>query len=303
MEFREITIKDKDIIQRYLNLDSAFMAERNFAGLFLWCDHYKVKMCIEDDCLYLCSEQSDDSFIIFPPFTKNDFKHATIKLLNYAKTKSLPILINSISAPQREKLTLCFGLDAFEFEENRAAMDYIYKAEDMMWLSGKKFSAKRNHINKFLSLYDNRWIYEDMDAGKHFDEIINFQIEWAKRRGDATGENTPETLSIKKALTYFDDLDLRGGILRVDGTMIAFTIGKKVSNLLFGVMYEKADISFEGSYAMINQQFAQHNFEGVSFVNREEDLGLEGLRKAKLSYNPIELTVKYSAKVNLDKIL
>lgn len=302
MEFRKFTIDDIDVVQSYLDIDGAFMAERNFVGLFLWCDHYKVKMCIEDDCLYMCSDRSEEYFMVFPPFTRGDFRKAFVKLIEYARTKNEYILVNSVSEVQKEKLIGLFGEDAFEFEENRGAMDYIYSSEDLMWLRGKKFSAKRNHVNKFLGAYGDNWSFEEMDPKVHRDDIINFQITWGTSRGETDTADSPETFSIKKALDNFNRLGLKGGILRVDGKMIGFTIGKRVSDYVFGVMYEKADISYEGAYAMINQQFAQRNFEGIPYVNREEDLGIEGLRKAKLSYNPVQLTKKYLVKVDPDKI-
>ena len=302
MEFRKFTIDDIDVVQSYLDIDGAFMAERNFVGLFLWCDHYKVKMCIEDDCLYMCSDRSDEYFMVFPPFTRGDFRKAFVKLIEYARTKNEYILVNSVSEVQKEKLIGLFGEDAFEFEENRGAMDYIYSSEDLMWLRGKKFSAKRNHVNKFLGAYGDNWSFEEMDPKVHRDDIINFQITWGTSRGENDTADSPETFSIKKALDNFNRLGLKGGIIRVDGKMIGFTIGKRVSDYVFGVMYEKADISYEGAYAMINQQFAQRNFEGIPYVNREEDLGIEGLRKAKLSYNPVQLTKKYLVKVDPDKI-
>ncbi|MBR4880149.1 MAG: DUF2156 domain-containing protein [Clostridia bacterium] len=302
MEFRAFSIDDIDLVQSYLDIDGAFMAERNFAGLFLWCDHYKVKMCIEDDCLYMCSNRSDEYMMVFPPFTRGDFKKAFIKLIDYARSINDYILVNSVSESQKEKLIELFGEDAFEFEENRGAMDYIYNSEDLMWLKGKKFSAKRNHVNKFLGAYGDSWSFEKMDPLENRNEIIDFQISWGTSRGEEDTADSAETFSIKKALDNFDKLALKGGILRVNGKMVGFTIGKKVSDHVFGVMFEKADISYEGAYAMINQQFAQQNFEGIPFVNREEDLGIEGLRKAKLSYNPVQLTKKYLVKVNPEKI-
>ena len=101
MEFRNFTIDDIETVQGYLDIDGAFMAERNFVGLFLWCDHYKVKMCIEDDCLYLCSNRSDEYMMVFPPFTRGDFRQAFIKLIKYARTINENILVNSVSETQK----------------------------------------------------------------------------------------------------------------------------------------------------------------------------------------------------------
>ena len=111
MEFRNFTIDDLETVQGYLDIDGAFMAERNFVGLFLWCDHYKVKMCIEDDCLYMCSNRSDEYMMVFPPFTRGAFRQAFIRLIEYARTINENILVNSVSETQKERLIDLFGED------------------------------------------------------------------------------------------------------------------------------------------------------------------------------------------------
>lgn len=302
LEFRRIVVDDKEKMQEYLDLDGAFMTERCFANLFVWSEYYKIKVCFTENTMYLCSSHYKDYFLAFPPFTKGDFKRAVLNMLEFSNDHHEIVKFNTVSSKQREKMEKIFGKDAFTFTENRDSMDYIYSGSDLMMLHGKKFSQKRNHINKFMSEYEDTWSYEDIDIIESYDDIVKFQIEWCLAKGDKDCESLPETLAIIKTLDYFKELDLSGGILRINGKMVAFTIGVKVSDILFDVFFEKANSDINGAYAMINQQFAQNNFEGIDYINREEDMGIDGLRQAKMSYNPLELTMKYIAEPNLDCI-
>lgn len=303
MNFRKITIEDRDAVQNLMNTDPEFMNERNFSAIFLWSDYYKGKVCLEDDALYYFNEYTDGVFSFAVPLTLGNVREKFLKILEYGIESGKKLVLGSVSQNQKEYLISEFGENAFDFTESRDSMDYIYRSEDLMWLKGKKLSSKRNHINKFLSLYNDRWTYEKADLKKNREEILDFQKKWCKAHRGTDCENLPETVAIKKAIDFSDELGFVGGILRVDGQTAAFSLGRKVSDSLFNVAFEKADTDFQGSYAMINQQFAQANFEGIPFVNREEDLGIEGLRKAKLSYCPYRLTLKYTASLNLDAIL
>lgn len=294
LEFREMQISDRDMVNEYLSMDPAFMSDRTFLSLFVWCDYYKIKICKTDDTLYFEGRYGEDSIMFFVPLTKGDFQKAMQQLEEYVKTQDKPYKLYKVSKAQKTYFEKEMP-GKFEFVENRNSFDYIYNSEDLMNLVGKKYSSKRNHINKFLTQYEGEWIYENMNVKEHFDEIMQFQVEWCKNHGDEDCENLPETLAIKKTLTYFDELGCAGGILRVRGKIAAVTIGKKTSDKLFSVMFEKGDIFVNGCYPMINQQFAQNNFSGIPFVNREEDMGIEGLRKSKQSYYPAELTLKYIA--------
>lgn len=181
----------------------------------------------------------------------------------------------------------------FEFDYSRNYFDYIYLREDLATLKGKKFHQKRNHVNQFLKNYPD---FEYIPLVPELvDECLNLEAEWFSIRlpnsPDVEDMNFERNM-IKYALSHIDDLEILGGTLYVDGKLVAFTFGSPINNDTFDVSVEKANKAYEGSYAMINNQFVSHIPKQYTYINREEDMGIDGLRQAKLSYNPYKLLEK-----------
>lgn len=176
--------------------------------------------------------------------------------------------------------------DKFHFEADRDYADYLYLRTDLATLAGKKFQAKRNHLNKFRRTYTN-YEYVPLTSNR-IQECLDLEAEWCKVNNCDQHEGTGnERRALIYALHNFDALGLTGGILHVDGKIVAFTFGMPINQDTFGVHVEKADTTIDGAYTMINYEFANHIPEQYTYINREEDLGIEGLRKAKLSYQPV----------------
>jgi hypothetical protein len=147
-------------------------------------------------------------------------------------------------------------------------------------------------VNKFLKKYPI-WSYEKLTR-ENLAEVITMNDKWFDDRDVANNPGyQDEKQAIMSAFEHMEDLDFTGGLLRVDGEVVAFTLGERINSDTLMIHIEKADTRYDGSYAMINQQYLQNQEEIFSFVNREQDLGIEGLRKAKLSYQPVELLKKY----------
>lgn len=183
---------------------------------------------------------------------------------------------------------------SFFYIPERDYFDYIYLRENLALLKGKKYQSKRNHINNFKKQYVYEYIPITPDI---VPQCLLLECKWYK--SNHTDEDEEELSDERRSLTYalhhFDALGLIGGAIRVDGEIVAFSFGAPVNHNTFGVHVEKADVHYEGAYTVINQEFASHLPEVYSYVNREEDLGIEGLRRAKLSYNPIILLEKSAA--------
>lgn len=176
----------------------------------------------------------------------------------------------------------------------RDYFDYIYLREDLATLRGKKYQSKRNHINNFKKQYSYEYVPITPDI---VPQCLKLECKWYKANN---GDNDEEELnderrSLTYALHHFDSLSLIGGALRVDNEIIAFSFGAPINHNTFGVHVEKADVNFDGAYTVINQEFASHLPEQYTYVNREEDLGIPGLRQAKLSYQPTILLEKSAA--------
>ena len=169
--------------------------------------------------------------------------------------------------------------------------DYVYESEKLATLSGKKLHGKRNHINKFKQVNED-WSYEKITK-ENIEECFQMALQWRIENGcEADEEKNAEMCVTLNSLRLYEELELTGGLLRVNGKVVAFTLGEEVSDDTFVVHIEKAFAEIQGAYPMINQQFVEHECMKYKYINREEDTGAEGLRKAKLSYRPVFLVEK-----------
>ena len=213
-------------------------------------------------------------------------------LENDAKKLNSPLKFHALT-DETIPVIESFYKNKYEFFENRDWADYIYLSQNMAELSGKKLHAKRNFINKFNSLYNGNYEFKPITSNL-IPEIKSFNTNWQKTNEKFSNEHlTDEHELICYALDNFIKLKLIGVALFVDGKIAAFTYGSAINKNVFDIHVEKADTSYQGAYAVINNLFAKELI-GYKFLNREEDMGLDGLRKAKLSYYPHKILVRYS---------
>ena len=293
LNFRELKLEDKEKLEPYLTQDGAIMADRCFAGLYIWRAHYGVQICLQDAFLFCISKKHKNRRTYYMPLGTGDFSHAMDLIEEDSREKGPYHIVLFTKAHMEELQRLRPG--KYLFTEDRDNFDYIYNASDLMELKGKAYHAKRNYINRFLTQYNGRWRYEDIDPQLHRDKLHEYTISWGRRKsGDGYEDDYKHELAaIDCALTNYEALSMRGGILWIDDTIAAYTLGAIAGEGIMDVMFEKADADIDGAYPMINHQFAIHNFSDLKLINREEDMGIEGLRRAKLSYNPAFLTDKY----------
>ncbi len=196
----------------------------------------------------------------------------------------------TLSADMRQKLeAACPGM--FCFEDARDDYDYLYEYSALTELTGKKYHSKRNFITRFTMTYDYR--FEELNE-QTVRECIPILNEWYGAHPGYVSPLFDERQAIELLMHNFGALDLKAGAIRVGNKICAFSIGELIAPDTAHIIIEKADTSYQGAYAVINKEFLQNVWKGVELVNREEDMGMEGLRKAKLSYHPI----KYNEVVN-----
>ena len=171
--------------------------------------------------------------------------------------------------------------------------DYIYSIQELIELKGRKFEAKRHHIRTFLRNTPD-FSYEVMNADNAL-ECVPVTKAWLRRQQSDDEILQAETFAVEQALTQFAELNLSGGLIRIDGKIKAFTVGEALSEDTVVIHIEKADPEVVGLYQMINREYLAHSWSHMTFVNREEDMGIPGLRAAKLSYRPIRMVEKYRA--------
>lgn len=293
IQFKRAELEDKEIISNYFRHHTSRSCERTFANVYLWSRQYPVKWAVVEDALVFKSEDADHLAFAYPAGEPQNVKKALEILMEYSKEHEVPFKMYNVTPDHFATLEEWYP-GRFQIEYVRDIADYVYEAEKLATLSGKKLHGKRNHINKFKTMYDGRWSYESVTK-ENVEECFQMALKWRNENGC---EDDPDKLNeicvTLNALRLFEELGLKGGILRVDGEIIAFTLGEQVCSDTFVVHIEKAFADIQGAYPMINQQFVEHECKDYMYINREEDTGAEGLRKAKLSYRPVFLVEKGS---------
>lgn len=295
LNFRKIKISDKPSFDKIVKPLNSILCAHCFTDLFIWNYSYDTQISFTNEFVFIKQTLNNETLYTFP-LGNGDIKAAVNLIVDDAKEQNIPLHIAAVTPSQMQLLERHFP-DTFEYTIRRDNADYIYTSESLQTLSGKKLHSKRNFINRFKSEYEGRWSYEKI-TNDNIHNVFDYHISWcALNNNDRLPDFLSETCAISLALKNFDALELKGGLLTIDNKIVAFTLGSQATEEMFVVHIEKADHTITGCYQMINNLFAINNFDNVKLINREEDLGLEGLRKAKLSYNPVMMGENYSVKV------
>lgn len=294
LDFKPLSLEHRQKVQEFLCREKAIHTEGSFNVLYVWNEIFETKICFQDGFMFICS-QSEGKIAYQMPRGNGDLSHAVKLILNDAKERGCVPRLISITEKMREQLENALP-GVFEFNEQRDSFDYIYNASDLITLTGRKFNQKRNNVNKFKKNFEGRYEYQNFTS-QDIPEVYEFQKKWLEK--NSTPERvdglTGEMRVIERLFKSFDELNYVGGLIRVDNEIVAYTVGSRLCSDTFVISLEKADIEYPGIYQAINQFFAAANCTDVKYINREDDAGVPGLRKAKLSYNPAFLLVKYEA--------
>ena len=287
--FRRPALEDQELIRSYFGKAPSRSCERTFVDVFLWARHYQVTFAIIEDTLVFRDGGEEPGFS-YPAGEAARVKKALEFLMKYSEQQGYPFKLYNVTAENFAQIEEWFPGE-FELEYDRDQADYVYESEKLATLSGKKLHSKRNHVNRFMATHDN-WTYEKLTK-ENVEECFQMALLWRKENGCDDDEDKNEEMCVTlNSLRLFEELGVVGGILRVDGRIVAFTMGEPICEDTFVVHIEKAFADVDGAYTVINQQFVQHECLDYKYVNREEDTGAEGLRKAKLSYKPVFLVEK-----------
>lgn len=257
----------------------------------MWRKAYNIQWAVEDDFLCVKAEWEGETFFL-PPFGNEEGYSGIIeKLMQHAAENAFTFTLQGVEKYTTEWLEK-IKPGYFEFTVERDNFDYVYLAQDLIELKGRKFHKKKNHLNGFKKTYSN-YKYVPMTA-EMTDECIAFMVEWCNERGCIKGDSVDcERKAINEAMNNFTTLGFKGGAIFIDDKMAAFTYGEVCNDDTVVIHVEKGHVAYKGVYAAINQEFCAHEWQNIEYVNREEDMGIEGLRKAKESYNPIKMIEKY----------
>ena len=290
LKFRPIEKSDIKLLNDTYKSPDALGCECNAVSAYLWSREYDLRIAVFDGTVIKAYYRDDGSVWGYClPHGKN-VKGAVEEIIRSAEQNGEEAAFDYMSADEKDELEKLFP-NRFTFINQYDTRDYIYLTENLASLSGKRFHAKRNHISKFFRTYPNAEIKE-IDSS-NFDDALNVVRGWfAEKKTDYKSQS--EYGVIKEALENFDEFSMRGAVLYAEDKPAAITLGREISPICFDVMFEKALTEFEGSYSVINNEFAKL-LTNYKYLNREEDLGLEGLRKAKLSYHPEIIYERYRA--------
>jgi hypothetical protein len=301
LELKKLDLSQLDTLNCYLKnnkmRDCAFCT----GNTILWSERYKVSYTIISDMLVFTTEEEGlPSSFTFPIGTNADYathlndtdymnkaREVFDYICDYFSSINRPIVFHCIT-PELYQIIDSWYPGRFTYNADREDFDYIYSVEKLSSLKGSKLHGKRNHINNFIKNHPD-YVYEDIspdNIGSCLDVAKKWQNKHDELAPELADEHAYEYDKIKLALEHMDELNMIGGIIYIDSVPVAFTIGEELAPDTFDVHFEKADDSIQGAYPMINREFVTRKLQNYTYVNREEDMGLPGLRKSKMSYCP-----------------
>ncbi|MDR0872474.1 MAG: phosphatidylglycerol lysyltransferase domain-containing protein [Prevotellaceae bacterium] len=283
--FKPIELSDKPIIDNCLKNNTFRACDFCFTNLVAWQAKFKTCFAVIDETLFLRYREDGEDFCYLLPMGKMLLREALQLIIDDAQENAIPLTIKAVTDRMRECIEKEMP-DRFQYADDRDNDEYIYFSERLISLRGKKLQSKRNHINRFKA--DNPdWQYSTIHNVEELNECSAMLDEWEDLNlGKAEKSLRYDYIATKVMLENFQYLQLKGGLIRTGGKIVAFTIGERLTDDTFVVHVEKAFSDIQGAYTIINQQFAEHEAAAYTYVNREEDMGWEYLRKAKLSYYP-----------------
>lgn len=301
LEFKKITLEDQQLLQMKLRTLNCKLLNYNFTTLFIYRNLIHCKYALFEDFLIIKTFIRGKERFLFPvgngdpeeafnainaySFAKNGYCH----FFQFCENNAKPLLKWADRIKEKGEIE-------YRFYENRGEFEYIYLTENLINLEGHKYKVKRNHVNHFLK--NNSWSMEIIEEN-NLKEVINFSNEWDVNLNIKEDSLLyRENIALAEAFDHYFHLGIKGLLIRVNEKIVAFAIGNPLCDDTYQVLFEKADRNIHSSYAIINKEFARVIASDYTYINRAEDCGNEGLRKAKLSYNPYIIQQVFHIELN-----
>ena len=280
MDFKRLTLNDIPLVSEYFRKYYDGSSDMTIGGTFIWRDYYGTEIALFGETLVL-RETRDNTY----GFPLGDNSEEVIRELGEVEYSFL--------TEKNRDLILKIFPDSV-VSTDRDYSDYVYEAEKMISLSGKSLSGQRNHISRFKREYEN-FSFEEITE-ENIDEAFRFFEEFEKKTDKMSESAVEDRKKTFEVLKNFSEYKMVGAMLKVNGRVIGASVGEIMADTLI-VHIEKAFYEYKGAYPMLTNLFNRRFASDLAFVNREDDAGDEGLRKNKLSYNPIKLINKYNVLV------
>ncbi len=286
---KALEFEDKGYFDEFLRKDPPLISELTFTNLYMWRHKHRPAWRMGEGCLLLVFQPPGQNPFGLFPIGRGDKTKALELLLQELRSLSPDVKIRLVD---EEKVNAHADPGRFLVEPDRDNSDYVYLARDLIELSGNKYHRKKNHLNQFLR--NNSYDYRPLDV-ELVECFLDMQEEWCRMRECVEDPGlSAEDFAIREALCRFGELDYQGAAIVMNGKVEAFSIGERLNEDTAVIHFEKANPNVPGLYAAINQLFCLHAWAGVKYVNREQDLGIEGMRKSKQSYYPHHMVNKYT---------
>ena len=290
MKIYEPCLENKDLLDKYLIYNTFPGCELSAANNILWGSFFHAGFTIIEDMLVFCKLEEGRPVMMSFPIGEHDPRVAFDRIIEYFAKEGLPVKLYLVEEKMFELIESWYP-GVYEISYDRDEADYLYLRETLVRLQGKKLHGKRNHINRFLENHPD-YVYEKIDD-ENVADCLELSAVWdEENNAEHDEEKSYERKALEYALCHRRELGLIGALIRVDGKAVAFTLGERLTEDTFVVHFEKAYADVQGAYPMINREFVKRELKGYKYVNREEDMGIPGLRHAKTSYQPIRLVEK-----------
>lgn len=296
LAFKPLALVDRAVMEPYIQAQDFENSELTFADMYIWRKSWHVEWAIAQSALYM-RMRMPGKCLMYPVMPRDgQLTRAQLELaIRDMDCAGMRPVMTSVSEEYLERVRAVMPLGWKETELNDFE-DYVYRAHDLITLQGRRYHGKRNHVTRFMRAYEGRYMYRALRACD-MSECLRLWDKWySERVGQMSMEQrlaaAQEREMIAEAFGAMHLLGMRGGVVEVDGEMAAFTLGERERDMML-VRLEKALDQYEGIYAFINREFAEHGFEGINWINREEDMGIPGLRRSKQSYYPDHMVKKY----------
>jgi len=290
----DISLKD-EIESRVLHLD---YKDHNlsFTNMYLWRDLFKLSVHASDNYLIVFCNLKGEIFSLNPICTIDKVKEAITFLINFFEKHNIPFIIHNCVSIVKDEIEKEFP-DFFDYELTRDTFDYLYSAEKLMTYSGKKLQKKRNHVNNFVKNYEDRYEIKIIEGNSDvIKDCVVLTKKWDVNKTERDMYIDQEVIGTIDVLTHMDELSCEGLAVYIDGQIEAFSIGTQLNDTTAVINVEKANGEIIGLYPFLRQQMVKTFFDDLIYINTEDDVGEENLRKSKLSYRPEYLVEKYTVR-------
>lgn len=279
-EFKPISIEDQEFIKKFIDRYPSDACEVIFGNLFIWRNSEHTRFTtVNDNLCILCEPLSEPAYFL-QPIGENRMKETISICLDFAQRLS--------RIPEEFASEYC---SEYRRDLDRDNFDYVYLSKNLLELKGKRYDGKRNRMRKFEKSHSYRYLRL---SEEHLDDCRALLEEWLIAKASTDGLLSAQRDAILESLRYFEALRLVGGAVEVEGRIAAFSIGEKLKEDTAVVHIEIVSPKYEGLSQVMNREFINNEWSAYRFINREQDLGIAGLRRAKTSYNPHHMVRKYN---------